>query len=100
MIKLSKKTLGLIQAEAAKPHIQAAAADETLSKSHFSPELQGALAEDASVDGTGAVMIPQIASLVGQLVGLFVGGLKSAPTTADVVKAHQGPVATGPVVTK
>src|ERR1700727_972967 len=73
MITLSKKTLDLIKAETAKPHIHAAVADGSLSSGHFSAELNSALADDAKVDGTGAFMVPQIVNLVSQLMSVNLG---------------------------
>jgi hypothetical protein len=78
MIILSKKTCDLIKAEVSKSAIQAAAADGTLAIQHFAPELHASLTEDAAADGTGAFMIPQILSVVLQLVGVLIGVPKAA----------------------
>lgn len=87
MIVLSQKTLELIKAESGKSPVHVAVAEGQLTHHEFSPELRASLDADAKTDGTGDKMVPQIASLVGQILGIGLRPLiESHPGLARVIR--------------
>ena len=85
MIKLSDRTLSMLQSECDSGHVTKAVGDKSLGIGHFSPALQSSLAEDAKADGTGAIIGDQIASLVAQIVVALKGPkVQDKPATPPV----------------